>query len=169
MIRHAMAAFAAVLFLAQSGIAEQTGAHHDHIMLQAEELEWRDGPPSLPQGAQFVVIEGDPASEGIFTMRLKAPPGYRIPPHTHPKVERVTVIDGTFRLGMGSAFNEEELEDLPAGSFFVMPPGMQHFAAVCPEEGAVVQLTGQGPWDIIYVNPEDDPRRQERQAADRDQ
>src|SRR5688572_18095605 len=72
-------------------------------------VKWVDGPPSLPSGAQFAVLEGDPTKEGPFTMRVKVPNGYRIPPHTHPKTERLTVISGTFRLGMGDTFDTGKL------------------------------------------------------------
>src|SRR6516162_5738345 len=69
------------------------------------DLKWVDGPPSLPAGARLAVLEGDPGKEGPFVMRLKLPDGYRIPPHTHPRPERVTVISGTFNIGMGEKFD----------------------------------------------------------------
>lgn len=121
------------------------------------ELEWRDGPASLPPGAKIAVLEGDPAKDGPFTMRLKAPDGYRIPPHTHPKTERLTVISGTFLLGMGDRFGPNDLVAMPAGSYGFWPAGMTHFVQVRGE--TVVQLHGNGPWQIVYVNPADDPRR----------
>ncbi|HEY2143327.1 MAG TPA: cupin domain-containing protein, partial [Candidatus Udaeobacter sp.] len=64
-------------------------------------IEWKPGPPSLPAGAKMAVLEGDPTKEGPFVMRLQAPAGYHIAPHTHPKTERVTVISGTMLLAMG--------------------------------------------------------------------
>ena len=93
-------------------------------------------------------------------VRLRAPDGYRIPPHTHPKTERLTVISGTFRLGMGEKFAPDELIDMPAGSYGFWPAGMTHFVQVRGE--TVVQLHGIGPWQIVYVNPSDDPRRSGR-------
>jgi quercetin dioxygenase-like cupin family protein len=169
----AIAAIAAAFFLihsaalAQQARQQQMQHDEDHILLTDEEVEWKDGPASLEEGSQFAVLEGDPSQSGIFTMRLKLPPGFQIAPHTHPRVERVTVLEGEFRIGMGSTFEEEQLKDLPVGSYFSFPPGMQHFAAACSENGTVIQLTSQGPWEIHYVNPSDDPRRQERQAAER--
>ena len=165
----AMYLIAAALLIAAWGFAEDRqhkDRQHDHIIKTADELQWKDGPPSLPSGVQYVVIEGDPTKEGSFTMRLKAPPNYRIPPHTHPQVERVTVLQGTFRLGMGEQFDESKMKSLPAGSFFVMPIGMTHFAATGDEE-AIVQLNGHGPWDIRYVNPQDDPRNGSRAGSGR--
>jgi anti-sigma factor ChrR (cupin superfamily) len=142
-------------------VAAQDGQHAEAgkmLMISPDQINWQKAPASLPSGAEAIVLEGDPAAPGLFTMRLKAPAGYRIPPHTHPRVERVTVIRGTFRLGMGREFDEQRLEDLPAGSFFTMPPGMVHFAAV-GDDGAEIQLNGIGPWEINYINPQDDPRR----------
>ena len=48
------------------------------------EIQWKDGPPTLPRGAKMAVLEGDPTKEGFFVMRLKVPDGYHIPAHTHP-------------------------------------------------------------------------------------
>lgn len=120
------------------------------------ETKWVDGPPSLPRGARFAVLEGDPTKDGPFTMRVKVPNGYRIPPHTHPNTERLTVISGTFRLGMGEVFDPGKLVDLPAGTYGFWPAGMKHFAAAKSE--TVVQLHGIGPWRINYLNSADDPR-----------
>jgi len=71
------------------------GEHGDGIVLNyADSLKWQDGPTSLPKGAKIAVLEDDPSKEGPFVFRVKVPDGYRIPPHTHPKTERVTVILG---------------------------------------------------------------------------
>ena len=76
-------------------------------------------------------------------MRLRMPNGYRIAPHVHPKTERLTVISGTFRFGMGAKFDEKALKDLPAGTYAFWPAGMQHFVQARGE--TVVQLHGVGP------------------------
>ena len=119
-------------------------------------IAWKEGPPSLPKGAKIAVLEGDPSKEGPFVFRVKVPDGYRIPPHTHPKTERVTVISGTFKIGMGEAFDEHALTPMPAGTYGYWEPGMEHFVQV--EGETVAQFHGMGPWVINYVNPADDPR-----------
>jgi len=129
----------------------------DHKMLRPDTITWQDGPPSLPPGAKFALLEGDPAKPGFFAMRLRLPDGYRIPPHYHPGVERVTVLSGTFHLGHGETFDPAAAEVLPAGSYSSMQPGMRHFAFAKGE--TVVQVATMGPWGITYVNPADDPRR----------
>jgi Domain of unknown function (DUF4437) len=122
-----------------------------------DKLKWKDGPPSLPPGAQIAVLEGDPNRPGPFVFRVKVPDGYRIPPHTHPKPERVTIIAGTFHLGMGDKFDPSRGETLPTGTYGSWPPGMKHYVWVKGE--TIVQFHGDGPWKIDYINPADDPRK----------
>ena len=120
-------------------------------------IKWQDGPPSLPSGAQIAVLEGNPGKSGPFVFRVKVPDGYTIPPHTHPRPERVTVISGTFNIGMGEKFDKSKAKEMPAGSYGTWPAGMKHFVWVKGE--TVVQFHGDGPWTIHYVNPADDPRK----------
>lgn len=51
------------------------------------------------------VLQGDPGSNALFTVRLRLPNGYKLPPHTHPTDEHVTVISSTFLVGMGTTFD----------------------------------------------------------------
>jgi hypothetical protein len=134
--------------------AEATTA--DHGLFTPGDIKWMDAPPSLPPGAKLAVLEGNPSEEGFFTMRLQMPDGYKIPPHWHSGVEHVTVISGTFNLGMGDKFDEKAGTVMPAGTFGFLPPQMKHFAWASGE--TVIQLHGVGPWTITYVNASDDPR-----------
>jgi hypothetical protein len=127
-----------------------------HIMITPEEATWGAAPPGLPAGAEVAVLEGDPSAAGPFTMRGKFPDGYTIPPHFHPADEHVTVIQGTFLMGMGDKFSEPSMKALSTGSFAVMPKGTRHFAQARGD--TIVQIHGIGPWGITYVNPADDPR-----------
>lgn len=143
------------------GFASMTSAPaqamDEHKVISPEEITWNPGPASIPPGAEAAVLYGDPTKEGLFALRLKLPGGYHIPPHTHPKPEVVTVISGTFRLGMGETADEGQAEALPGGSFFALSPDMAHYAYA--EEDTVIQLNSTGPWSLTYVNPEDDPRQ----------
>lgn len=129
----------------------------EHVMVTPDEVDWEAGPESLPEGSEIAVLEGDPREPGMLNMRLRFPDGYVVPPHWHPNFERITVIDGTLRLGMGEEFDEEAMETLPAGSYTVMPPEERHFVAA--EGETVIQITTVGPWEIHYVNEAEDPRR----------
>ena len=148
----AVAALTAALSLAASADDHGEGIE----LFQPEKVEWKDGPPSLPKGAKIAVLEGDPSKEGPFAFRVKVPDGYRIPPHTHPKTERVTVIEGAFNIGMGREFDKTEA--MTVGTYGYWEAGMEHF--VWTKGETVAQFHGMGPWSIKYVNPEDDPRNQ---------
>ena len=145
-------AVAAALF-ASAALAQ----HDHHKSVKAADLKW-SAVPSLPKGAQISVIEG-PMNQAVpFTVRLKFPGNYQIPPHTHPAVERVTVLSGTFHMGMGAKLDRSSTDPVRAGDIMIMQPGTVHYAWT--EGETVVQLHGTGPWGITYVNPADDPRNQ---------
>lgn len=138
---------------ATSGWAQHTGPHH-HVT--AAGLKWADV-PSLPKGAQLAVIEG-PMSQAVpFTVRIRFPANYRLPPHFHPAVERVTVLSGTFHMGMGTSFERDKAQPVRAGDIMIMQAETPHFAWTDGE--AVVQLHGTGPWGVTYINAADDPRK----------
>lgn len=119
-------------------------------------IEWKPGPVAIPPGAKMAVLEGDPTKEGPFVVRFKFASGYHIPPHTHPKTERVTVISGTLLLAMGENLDRSAAKPLATGTYGFWPAGMKH--AGWSEGETIIQLHGIGPWQINYVNPADDPR-----------
>jgi quercetin dioxygenase-like cupin family protein len=149
---------AALVLLAIStlAIADPPMGHGGAMLYSTDSILWKEGPPSLPKGAMIAVLEGDPSKEGPFVFRVKVPDGYRVPPHTHPKVERITVISGTFNLGMGDSFDASKTKPMPAGAYGYWPAGMKHF--VWAKGETILQFHGTGPWSIQYVNPADDPR-----------
>jgi quercetin dioxygenase-like cupin family protein len=148
---------AAALALACAALALPASAADNHTIVAANEVTWSPGPASMPKGAEAAVLFGDPSKEGVFAMRLKMPKGYQIAPHSHPKPEVVTVISGTFRIGMGETADPAKAKALTAGGLFAFPPGMTHFAST--DEETVIQLNSVGPWALTYVNPKDDPRQ----------
>jgi quercetin dioxygenase-like cupin family protein len=130
--------------------------HADHVMVVPSELKW--GPVgSLPAGAQIAVIEGPLDKAGPITARIMFPADYRLPAHTHPVIEHVTVISGTFHMGKGDKFDMGKTKALTPGGFAIMQPGTQHFAWT--KEETIVQIHSVGPWGVTYVNPADDPRK----------
>ncbi len=119
-----------------------------------QDLAWKPAPPSFSPGSETAVLYGDPAKEGPFVVRVRAPKGFRVPLHTHPVPETLTVLSGVVSFGVGP---DAKTSRLPAGGFSVMPPGVEHVVVV--EEDAVVQINAMGPWRIDYVDPKDDPRK----------
>lgn len=69
----------------------------------------------------------------------------------------MTVLAGSFAVGMGDQFEEAGMKTLPTGSYGLVPAQMRHFAMATT--AAVVQVDGQGPFVINYVNPADDPSK----------
>ena len=127
-----------------------------HMMVTPEELNWTEV-GSLPAGAKVAVIEG-PLTEAVpFTFRLKLPANYKIPAHWHPAIEHVTVISGTFHMGVGDKLDTSKTMPLTAGSVAIMQVKTTHFAWTKDE--TIIQVHGMGPWSINYVNPADDPRK----------
>jgi quercetin dioxygenase-like cupin family protein len=138
-------------------IAAQSNSHERNAFTP-NTIPWGPPPPFIAPGAQLAVLEGDPtASHGDYTVRLKMPNGYRIAPHWHPLRENVTVISGTFEVGMGDSFDETKMAAFPSGSFAFLDPDMHHYAMARGE--VVVQVHGTSPLQFNYVNADDDPSK----------
>ena len=150
-------AFIAAVALFASGAAFAADHTADHTPVNADGLKWGAAPPMLPKGAQITVLSGDPSKDGLYVLRLKLPANYKIPAHNHPTSEYVTVVSGTFHIGMGDKLDVKKGAELHAGGFGAAPDGMNHYAWASEE--TVVQVHGQGPFAITYVNPVDDPRK----------
>jgi len=160
---------AALAFVSFAAVAQHP-AHHpskagssaaQHVKTYTPDaMRWSAAPKALPSGAQLAVLEGDPMKPGPFTMRLKMPNGYKIPPHHHARREHVTVVSGSLKVGMGDKFDKSTMSTFAPGSFAYLEPTVHHYAAADGE--TVVQLHGTGPWEIVYVDPQDDPRKQKQ-------
>jgi hypothetical protein len=123
-----------------------------------DKLEWKAAPPSLPTGQDRVILQGDPSKPGSeYTFRARMPDGYRVPPHWHSVDENVTILKGTFMMGMGDKFDESAGMPLKVGTFATMPKKVNHF--VWTKGETIIQVHGIGPYTVNYVNPDDDPRR----------
>jgi quercetin dioxygenase-like cupin family protein len=118
--------------------------------------KWGPAPPVFPAGAQMEVMQGNPGANGLFTVRLRFPNGYRIAPHTHPTDENLTVISGTFQVGMGKTVDAKHMMTLRAGGFATAPAGEPHYAQA--RGTTVVQVHAMGPFVLTYVNPADMPK-----------
>ena len=149
-------ALSSLVFALDEKPKDPVTATSEHVMLAPGDLKWSDGPPGLPAGAKIAVVQGDPKNAGLFTIRLQFPAGFKVPPHTHPAAEHVTVISGALSLGTGAKFDEAAAHEMTAGGIAVMPAGTQHFAWT--KSGCVLQVHAIGPFEIVYVNPADDPR-----------
>lgn len=119
-------------------------------------VKWGAAPDFVPHGARFAVLQGDPSKSEVYTLRLRLPNGFKFPPHFHPTDEHVTVISGTFVIGMGDTVKTKGAITLSAGGFVTAPANAHHWARA--RGVTVVQVHGQGPFQITYVKDSDDPR-----------
>jgi len=125
----------------------------------AKGMKWMDASGAgLPAGAQMAVVKGDPSKAGEFTIRVKMPAGYTVPPHSHPGDEVVRVMgDGTLSYGMGDKLDRGNVGSLTKGYHVTMAAGMNHY--VFTTDPIELQVSGTGPFAITYANPADDPRK----------
>jgi quercetin dioxygenase-like cupin family protein len=129
----------------------------DAAAINAGELKWGPAPPTLPKGAQAAVVSGDPGGKDLYVVRLRMPANYVIPAHNHPTAEYVTVLSGTLRIGMGDKLDRTKGVAIGAGGFAAAMAGMNHYAWTTT--ATVIQVHGQGPLTMTYVNPADDPTK----------
>jgi len=154
--RSTLLVFALACAASASVAIQSLASDGHHTVVSADAVKWGPAPPSLPPGAQAAILHGSPAKEGPFVIRLKFPAGYTVPPHRHSKDEFVTVISGKFVVTHGEKVDRASLKFLPPGSFLHLPAGMPHYAVA--EVESIVQINGVGPFDVVYIDPKDDPR-----------
>src|SRR3989442_5267748 len=99
---------------------------HTAVAQAPSPWKWGPAPPSFPPGAKLAVLQGDPGQSALFTVRLDMPAGYKLPPHFHPTDEHVTVIHGTFLVGMGDKLDVAHASPLKPGAFVTAGPGPRH-------------------------------------------
>jgi hypothetical protein len=145
---------AAIMCFAQPGKERKDSGH---TIVTPSQTQWQPAGPSLPPGAHVAVLDGDPSQSGAsYSIGLKMPTGYKIPPHWHPMDASVVVVKGTFVMGLGEEFDQRQGHELAAGAFMRMSKGVRHFEWTKGE--TIIYRYGAGPLDTIYVNPADDPR-----------
>ncbi len=139
-----------------SRAADSHTTSRDHVMVEPNDLKW-DDVPTLPPGAKVAIIEGPPNEAVPFMMRLKFPANYKVPAHWHPAIEHLTVLSGTFNMGIGDKLDMTKTKALSPGGVMIIQPKIPHFAWT--KEEVMVQVHGVGPWGVTYVDPTDDPRK----------
>jgi quercetin dioxygenase-like cupin family protein len=148
---------AAAIAVAGSVLAHDAAAPDDAKELAPQEIVFKDD-PAFPNGGQTVLLHGDPNKPGLFILRIKFPPNYVVPPHTHPGFETVTVLSGAMGSGMGEKADLTKGKMLKAGGMLALPANHAHYVWTADEE-TIIQVAAIGPFDLVYINPADDPRK----------
>jgi len=139
----------AVLSMAVYGQEKKEEAEAHKIVHYAD-LKWTP----IIKGCDLASVSGDFNAEGApFVVRLRCVDGAKIPAHWHPTDENVTVLKGTFLVGMGDKLDETRLQAMNTGNFITVPKEMHHFG-MCKGE-TIVQVHGAGPFKVNWVNPAD--------------
>src|SRR6266516_7607819 len=146
--------FAALIAVAVSASAQDV---MKVTLVKPDSLTWKDN-PNIPKGGQVAVLVGDPTKAEVIVQRVKLPANYKVPPHTHPYAETVTVISGSVGFGMGEKFDTTKGEVVKAGALNALPAKHAHYVWT-ENEGAILQVQFVGPGGIDYINPADDPRK----------
>ncbi len=137
---------------AQIAMAQEGGEMPSVITAAGTEAEYVPV-PGFPKGAEFSIINSDPAT-GAFEMFFRLQPGVTIPMHFHTSSERAVGVQGTLTL----AYEDGSTMDITPGSYMFVPWQMPH-AASCPEgEWACIgYFYFDKPFDVTWVGdlPED--------------
>ena len=97
-------------------------------------------------------VSGDFSKPGEpFVFRIHQDAGYITLPHVHPVDEHITVVKGTWSLGIGRRFNQSALELMETGTYGMAPKNMEHFAWSKTE--TILQVHGIGPFTSTVVEP----------------
>jgi quercetin dioxygenase-like cupin family protein len=115
--------------------------------------------PLRPMTEDVEILYGDPEKAGQpFVMRIRELPGTRIPLHSHPVDEHITVVQGTWYFAVGESWDSAALQELKPGTYAFAPAGSTMYGY--SPQGAVVQVHGVGPFHIRWregVSTLDDP------------
>jgi len=125
------------------------------LSVTPDQMKW--APLDAVPGAEIAAVSGDPSKPEPFVMEIRWPEGSKIGPHWHSNTERVTVISGTGVVGMGDSIDLQKGGTLPSGGYASMPAKMHHWFVA--RTAVVMLLEGNGPFDVNFVHPEDDPRK----------
>jgi quercetin dioxygenase-like cupin family protein len=118
-------------------------------VVYADNTAWKACPPSLPKNCEIAVFEGHPKKPDLFTVRFHSPDDMHMPAHTHPKDERVTILKGKVAVAFGVNAKREDAKEFGPGDFYINKRDEVH--KVWMDKGAVLQITGIGPWKADFV------------------
>ena len=152
-----------LIALSLAALCSPAWSADDHVFVNPAEVKWGPAPPNFPMGAKLAVLYGDPGKAGPLVLRLSMPANYKIAPHWHTSAENLTVISGTLYLGDGDKMDMTKAFALKTGGYHYLPAKEHHYAF--SKAATVVQANTEGPFDINYINPADDPSKGAAPAA----
>lgn len=136
-------------------VAPLSGRADDAMLVTPDQMKW--APLPVAPGTELAVLSGDLGKQEPFVVEWRGPAGSKVPPHWHSNTERVTMISGKGAIGMGDQIDVQKGMAIGPGGYGEMPGKMHHwFVAQSP---FVMLIEGNGPFDVNFVNPGDDPTK----------
>ncbi len=121
------------------------------IQIFPDQIKWAAVPAAVAPGAEAAVLSGPLDKPGFYAQRVRLKPGGMVTPHTHPDTRYVTVLSGELYVGQGEKMEADKAIKYPAGSYFVVPAGVVHYAWARNGE-VVYQESGIGPTATNFLN-----------------
>ncbi|HET7151933.1 MAG TPA: cupin domain-containing protein [Candidatus Acidoferrum sp.] len=126
--------------IAVSGQEKKEGMEARKIV-HAGDLKWTP----IIKGCAIATVEGDYNVEGQpFVLRFQCADGAKVSTHWHPTDENMTVLKGSFLLGMGETFDESKLKPVNTGNLLFIPKEMRHYG-----KSRVTPLFRFTAWDLL--------------------
>ena len=125
------------------------------LLVRAKNIKWSAAPTAWPQGAKVALLQGDPNAAGRYVMRVQLPANYKIPFHQHSNAMDVTVLSGTLYVANTQTYEKKKAFAVNPGDFYHLPALAPQFSFTKKE--TVLEIHGDGPYDVKYANVADDP------------
>jgi mannose-6-phosphate isomerase-like protein (cupin superfamily) len=131
--------------------AQTTGHGHgtapdQAIYLKYPDIKWDRTNPELGDASPKIAILHVDRRTGATKLMIDVPRNFHVPKHWHTANETHTIVSGTFIMS-----HDGKREELGVGSFNYVPSRMVHEAWTKPDEGALLFITVDGPWDLNWV------------------
>lgn len=109
-------------------------------VVKVEDIPWQSAAEF--SGIEVATLYGNPAEEGFYVIRVKFSQGNMSSPHFHDQDRFVTVILGTWWVGLSNDLGD--IQPLEEGGFMAHPAGGIHFDGSVDGE-TIVEIRGVGP------------------------
>ena len=119
------------------------------VTMNTADMKWVPA-EGLPPGAMMAVLHEDPTTKSV-TFLVKVAKDYHVPKHWHTPNELCTTVKGTFTTEV-----DGKKHDLAQGGTMYLPSKTAHEAWL--KANSMLLCQGDGPFDVVYVNPADKPK-----------
>ena len=126
------------------------------IIVLPEDIKWESPPDAPARSVERAVLAGSENEDGQYLVLMKWHPGYMSAPHFYRTDRLCVVISGVWWCNSGPDFDPQAAVPARAGSFVKRVAGAPHYDGARPDaaEPAVIAVTGIGPVDQTWIDPQ---------------